>query len=895
VLIDFRDLSTRSASRGCNVIFVSGCFAVHKQETTMHRLFLRIIAAFAFAGLVSALPAWAKNSDSPRQLLKADANWRFFLGDPVGAESPSFSDASWRTVDLPHDWSIESAPDAKNPSGAGGGFFPAGTGWYRKTFRTPAEWRGKRVSVEFDGVYRDATVYLNGHKLGMHPYGYTAFAFDLTSNLDFSAANVLAVRVDNSAQPNSRWYSGSGIYRHVQVNVTNPTHIAHWGVFVTTSEASKESAKVSIRTKVANETEGQGQLVIETVLFDKAGKKVGSSQSTVAVDAGKEADAGQEITVKNPALWSPESPTLYRAVSQVRQNGKLVDETTTSFGIRTLAWSAEKGLLLNGTPVKLTGGSVHHDNGPLGAAAFDRAEERRVELLKAAGHNAVRTAHNPPSSAFLDACDRLGLLVLDEPFDVWKAHKVKFDYGSDFDEWWKPDISSMVMRDRNHPSIVIWGIGNEIPELEVDSGKVIAKQLADQVRALDSSRPLTLAFPGTTTAPNAAAVFSLLDIAGYNYNLIPSYAADHAKLPSRIMLTTESHPQKAFPLWQITNNNSFVMGDLTWTAMDYLGESGIGAWSYATPEQFKIAQQMMGMMENLGMIDQMFLGMAKGVDVMAEMSKGNSDPAAKAAMEVMFHGYPWHAAACGDMDLTGYRKPQSYYRDIIWNGGNRVYATVRLPEPDGKKIIAVGWATYPTLPSWSWPGREGKDMEVEVYAGTEKVRLYLNDKLIGEVPTTIEQQRRAVFKVPYAEGTLKAVGLNGDREVASSVLETAGEASKLQLKADRDVLQADGQDLSFITIETVDTRGRFQPTAENKEVKFTVSGPGKIIAVGNGDGASAESYQGNRRALFNGRALVVIRTSGASGAIHLTAEADGLGKTELTVQSHAVKAVANLD
>jgi len=289
--------------------------------------------------------------------------------------------------------------------------------------------------------------------------------------------------------------------------------------------------------------------------------------------------------------------------------------------------------------------------------------------------------------------------------------------------------------------VIIWGIGNEIPELEVESGGPLGKQLVDQVRALDNTRPLTLAFPGTTTKPTAEAVFSQLDITGYNYNLIPTYAKDHQQLPSRIMLTTESNPSKAFPLWQISQDNTYVIGDLTWTAMDYLGESGIGAWSYGTPEQAKIAEQMMSAFGNTGVVDQLFLGMAQGKDALADMSK-NATPAMKAAMEVLFHGFPWHAAACGDLDLTGFRKPQSYYREIIWNGGDRVYSTVRLPEPEGKKIIAVGWATYPTLPTWTWPGREGKDLEVEVYSGTEKVQLFLNGKLIGEKPTGRDQEFR---------------------------------------------------------------------------------------------------------------------------------------------------------
>jgi beta-galactosidase len=851
------------------------------------------IAVFALA--ILALPLFVRATDTheARQVLSADANWKFLLGDPIGTEGPSFHDADWRSVDLPHDWSIESKPEKDNPGGAGEGFFPGGTGWYRKTFGAPTEWKGKRVRVEFDGVYKSATVYLNGHKLGDHPYGYTGFTFDLTSDLNFSSSNVLAVRVDNSAQPNSRWYSGSGIYRHVRIVVTNPLHVAHWGVFVSTPEATNTSAKVHMRTRVANELRQESEVTVETTLFDKDGHKVGGAESKLTLSPGDETESEQEIVVANPALWSPDSPTLYRAVTRIKKDGKIVDQLETPFGIRTLAWSAEKGLLLNGNSIKLTGGSVHHDNGPLGAAAFDRAEVRRVELLKAAGMNAVRTAHNPPSPAFLDACDRLGLLVLDEPFDVWKAHKVKFDYGSDFDGWWKQDISSMVLRDRNHPSIVIWGIGNEIPELEVYKGAALGKQLAAEVRSLDSTRPITLAFPGTTTKPTAEAVFSQLDITGYNYNLIPTYAKDHQQLPSRIMLTTESLPAKAFPLWQITKDNPYVIGDLTWTAMDYLGESGIGAWSYGTPEQAKLADQISAMISNSAMIDQMFTGMANGVDVMAEMAKGSSDPAAKAGMAVMFHGYPWHAAACGDLDLTGYRKPQSYYRDILWNGGDRVYATVRLPEPEGKKIIAIGWASYPTLASWSWPGHEGKELQVEVYSGTEKVRLYLNDKLIGEEPTGREQEFKAVFSVPFAPGTLKAVGLRGDRAVAESVLTTAGNPSGLRLTADRAAIQAGGEDLSFITVEAVDAKGHFQPNAD-QEVQFSISGPGTIAAVGNGDGQDEASYQGDRRKLFQGRALVVIRSSRHSGTIKLTAKTPGLNEGSVTIETRAARTIAEL-
>ena len=448
-------------------------------------------------------------------------------------------------------------------------------------------------------------------------------------------------------------------------------------------------------------------------------------------------------------------------------------------------------------------------------------------------------------------------------------------------------------RDRNHPSIVIWGIGNEIPELETDRGATLGKQLADQVRSLDNTRPVTLAFPGTTTKPSAQAVFSQLDITGTTTTSLPHIQKDHEQLPSRMMLTTESWPTKAFPLWKISEDNSYVLGDLTWTAMDYLGESGIGAWQYGTPQQAKMADGMASMMAGTAMIDQLFTGMAEGKDPMTDMAKNNSDPNAKAMMELFFHPYPWHASACGDLDLTGFRKPQSYYRDIIWNGGDRVYATVRLPEPEGKKIIAIMWATNPTLHSWNWPGQEGKQLDVEVYSGAEKVQLFLNDKLIGEKPTGREQEFKAIFSVPYAPGTLKAVGLRGERVVTEDVLMTAGEPTRLRVTADRTVLQANGEDLSFVTVEAVDAHGQPDLHAD-REVHFALSGPGVIAAVGNGDGQDADSYSGDRRKLYQGRALVVIRTSKQAGLIKLTVKSSGLSDGALTISARAPQPQAEL-
>ncbi len=837
--------------------------------------FLLFLVAFPYCAAQPKPHAVAFQANSSRQVLAADLGWKFFLGDPSGAENPSFADASWSTVNLPHDWSIASAPNPNNPGGAGEGFYPGGIGWYRKTFTAPSAWRGRRVWVEFDGVYQHASVYLNGHRLGFHTYGYTSFRFDLTPALALGGSNLLAVRVDNSAQPNSRWYSGSGIYRHVRLVVTAPVHVAHWGVFITTPQVSSNSAQVAIQTRLVNDSGSAAHLTLETTLFDRAGKSFGISRSSLVLAAHQDFLQSQTIQVAHPALWSPESPALYRAVSVLRAKDVPVDRVETPFGIRSLAWSVQQGLLLNGKPVKLHGGSVHHDNGPLGAAAFDRAEVRRVEMLKADGMNAVRTAHNPPSPVFLAACDRLGLLVLDEPFDVWEAHKVKFDYAGDFAQEWKRDIDSMIRRDRNHPSIVIWGIGNEIPELETAKGAPLARQLIAEVRSLDSTRPLTLAFPGTTTKPNAAAVFSQLDITGYNYNIIPTYASDHQAFPSRLMLTTESYPSKVFPLWQISHDNAFVLGDLTWTAIDYLGESGIGAWSYATPQQARQITDMMNMLaSNTSFFDQFFIAMAAGKDMNATMSK-DATPEQKALAAVFSHSFPWHAADCGDLDLIGNRKPQSYYRDIIWNGGDRLYTTVRLPAPAGQSIVAVGWATYPTVPSWTWPGHENQKLQVEVYSRAETVRLYLNGKLVGEKPTGLDQQFKAVFDVPYQPGTVRTVALRGGRIVAEQTLTTTGPAVRLRMTADRTALHADGEDLAFVQVEAVDAQGRPVFDAD-QQVHFSVRGQATIAAVGNADQQDSTPYQGSARKLYQGRALIVLRTTSHAGSIELRATAAGL-------------------
>jgi beta-galactosidase len=808
------------------------------------------LSLLLFAGCV--LPgAVAVAASRERQLL--DAGWRFHLGDVPAASQAAFDDAAWRQLDLPHDWSIEGAADHAAPGAGAVGFFPSGIGWYRRHFvDPPSVWKGsRRVTVDFEGVYMNAEVWVNGHRLGLHPYGYTPVCHDITPFLKTGQDNVLAVRVDNSQQPNSRWYSGSGIYRHVWLEVAGPWHLAPAGVFLATTALSEEAATIRVDAVVRNDAAASvpvaavagppAETAVTTRVFAPDGHAVAIGSAPFEAAPGSEAQVTYHVTIPRPQAWSPESPVLYRAVTSVTRGNRFVDEVTTWFGVRTVRVSAERGFELNGRPLKLLGGSIHHDNGPLGAAAFDRAEERRVALLKAAGFNAVRTAHNPPSPAFLDACDRLGLLVMDEAFDGWAKAKNPHDYSVVFNEWWPRDLDAMVRRDRNHPSVVMWSIGNEVFERGAPSGAKLAREMAARIRELDATRPVTagindLGEGGDWTKLDP--LFAALDLAGYNY-VLQHHAADHARLPARAIAATESYQSEAFANWAAVRDHPYVVGDFVWSALDYLGEAGIG-------RVFPPGQPAVRHWEG----DQ----------------------------------FPWHGAYCGDLDLTGWRKPVSHYRNLVWERGETLYAAVLAPTPDGRPWNLTPWSMPPALPSWTWPGQEGKDLTVEVYSRHDAVRLYLNDRLLGEKPTTRAEEFKATFAVPYVAGMLKAVGLRDGHEVETFALATAGDAARLRLTADRATIHANGQDLAFVTVEITDTDGRLRPDAD-PAVRFAVSGPATIAGIGTGDLASPESYQANPHRAFQGRALVILRTTSAAGAIALTAQAPGLGETVVILRS----------
>lgn len=794
----------------------------------------RLFTLIALLSLFTAAQAQELTSER-KQLF--DYNWKFFLGDNKDAGTAGFDDKGWRILDLPHDWSIEGRVEPKNPLGNDGGYFPAGIGWYRKTFRLPAALKGKQISVYFEGVYMNAEVFINGKSLGVRPYGYSSFHHDLTPYIKYNAENTIAVRVDNAMQKNSRWYSGSGIYRHVWIYVTDPIHIDHWGVFVHTPEVSKNKSTVQLKTMVVNETDAAKSIVLSGRLFNKTAQRVSAAEVKVQLPANSKKEVVQNMTVSNPELWSPETPNLYTADITVKHNGKELDKTTERFGIRSIHFSAGEGFELNGKTVKLNGGCVHHDNGCLGAAAYDRAEERKAELLKAAGFNAVRTAHNPPSEVFLHTCDKLGLLVIDESFDGWRTAKTKYDYAVYFDKWAKADVDAMVKRDRNHPSIIMWSIGNEIIERKDPQAVGTAKMLAGAVKENDATRPVTSAM---TTWDRDWEIFDPLmavhDVAGYNYQLHRA-PSDHARVPSRVIVQTESYPRDAFANWKLVKENNYIIGDFVWTAMDYLGESGIGRWYYSG-------------------------------DVTGEHYDRDL--------------FPWHGAYCGDIDIVGWRKPISHYRSMLYNNTEKLYLAVKEPEPAPLQIKETLWSVWPTWESWNWPGFEGKNIEVEVYSKYPKVRLYLNGKLIGESPTTEKEAFKAVFPIPYVAGELKTVGVEGDKEVETKMLKTAGKAAKIKLTADCTNLLPNGQDLSYVSIVITDEQGIPVPDAINR-LQFKIEGPGTIAGVDNGDLKDTDPYVSGMRKAWKGKALAVVKSKNQEGTIRLRVSAEGLPDADLTI------------
>ena len=777
------------------------------------------------------------------------------------AQTKTLFDSSWQftregktvKVDLPHDWDIYEAPNpATGATGTGGGWYPGGKGEYRKTFKTPD---AEVVKLHFEGVYQKAEVFINSQRAGQHAYGYTPFTVDITPYLyKDKRDNEVVVRVNNSEQPNCRWYSGSGIYRHVWLETMPALHIVENGVVIWTPDVSDKQATVNLNVFVCNEGQDNREIDDLEITF-KGGTFTLTSQSENMKRIWKEkytmmkhkgtSLCGLRYTIDQPHLWSPGDPYLYEATVKLKEQGKIIDEKTVKFGIRSVSFSADKGFLLNGKPMLINGACVHHDDGVLGAMAFDAAEIRKVRQMKEAGFNLIRTSHNPTTRAFLDACDSIGMLVIGEAFDGWRTAKTPYDYSTLIDSCYREDIHAMVLRDRNHPSIISWSIGNEVMERKDIRVITTARKLKQAIHEMDNTRPVTEALCSWDSDweiydPHA----EVLDVAGYNY-MIHKHKEDHARDPKRIIWQTESYPRDAFKNWALVQDYPYIIGDIVWTGLDYLGESGIGRYYY------------------------------KGERPGEHYVEG---------------GQPdWHGAYCGDVDITGWRKPISHYREILWKDPKDLYIAVKEPDGYHGKIHQTAWSVWPTWESWNWEGNrdpkgaivpswEGKPIEVEVYTKAPEVKLFLNDKLIDTKVVGRDTEYKATFTLPYEPGTIRAEA--GGKSVA---LSTAGKPARLRLTPDRRVITADGQDLAFITIEVVDSKGNVCPDAAIS-CEAIVKGQGQLLAFASADLKDREPYTSPRVTTWKGRALLVVRSCLKKGRAQVSIKSS-LPTTSLTIQS----------
>jgi beta-galactosidase len=750
-----------------------------------------------------------------------DKGWDFQLGD-----STTLSIGSWQAIDLPHDWSIHQNFDEKAPAGSAGGFLPTGKGIYRKTFRmdnvTGKKW------LYFEGVYMNSKVYVNGQYVGGHPYGYSPFFCDISSAVR-KGDNTVVVTVDNSRQPNSRWYTGSGIYRHVWLIDKPLVHLDNWSIHITTPDTTTAKASLSVINNSDKPFKGNVEW-----LSQKQSIRIAPHDTAFITMAVHD----------NFKVWSPFHPGSQESVFTLRKGKNIVDQEAVKFQVRTISFSQETGFLLNGKPVKINGACAHADNGILGTAAFDEAEQRKVLLLKKAGFNTVRTSHNLPSEAFLNACDEYGLMVIDECFDKWRQPHDKYDYSTLFDKWADKDVEVMVRRDRNHGSIIAWSVGNEIIERKSPEAVKTAHRLRQDVLNFDTTRPVTSALAAWDRDweiydPLAAEQ----DVVGYNY-LIFKAESDHQRVPSRIMWQTESYPRDAFRNWKLSSTHSYIIGDFVWTGLDYFGESGIGRYWYAG-------------------------------EISGEPWEHNL--------------YPWHASYCGDVDLTGWRKPISHYRSLLWQTPRNnyyepetIYMAVREPETEKEKISTSMWGVHPTWESWNWEGWEDKDIEVVVYSRKPGVKLFLNDLLIGEKATTEKEQYMATFKVPYKPGTIRAVASDG----STTEIHTAGAPYAIKVE-NASFNHGIDNDVSFYTITIVDKDGNICPNADNS-IKVTVTGEASLQALGNANGKDIDKLDDAEHHVWKGRALLVLRNHADSPHASITVSAQGL-RTQHFICSAAVK------
>jgi len=801
--------------------------------------------------------------NAQQRISNFDKGWRFSLGEIPEAKEISYSDGHWRQLSLPHDWSIEGKFDKDNPSTPSGGALPGGIGWYRKAFSLPLSEKNKNIFIDFDGVYRNSKVWINGHYLGIRPNGYISFRYDLTPHLKYgNEKNIIAVRVDNSDQPNSRWYSGSGIYRNVWLVKTNKIFVDHWGTYITTPQVNEQVATVHVETRIRNTfLNDPKKILIEYFIYDEAGKliskKSSAGRSSKIFGAAEQTSAksqigfdSQDFSISSPVLWSIEHPYLYRTVTKIIVDGKIEDEYATTFGIRYFDFDADKGFFLNGKHIKIFGVCNHHDLGCLGTAINKRAIERQLEILKSMGINGIRTSHNPPAPELLDLCDKMGFIVMDEAFDMWKKPKSKYDYHLYWDEWHKKDLEDQILRDRNHPSVFIWSIGNEIPEQwagkdgKDSSGTMIARELADVIKSLDPGRPITSALDHPDSN-NAIYLSGALDLVGFNYH--HQLFGDFQKnFPGKKFICTESvsalqtrghydMPSDSIRRWPERWDKPFKEGNADLTCSSY--DNCSAPWGSTHEETMKALLKY-------DFASGMFIW--TGFDYLGEPTP-----------------YPWPARSSyfGIVDLAGFPK-DSYY----------LYQSICTEKP----VLHV-------FPHWNW--KRGDTVDVWAYYNqADEVELFLNGRSLGTKKKNGDDLH-VWWRVVYEPGILRAVSRKEGNIVLTKEIKTAGKAAKIILAADRKNIKAGGSDLSFITVKIVDADGNLIPDADNN-VQFSIIGKGTIAGVDNGSETSMESFKADHHKAFNGLCLLVVRSTETAGTINISASSKGLSSSSIILNTN---------
>ena len=800
-----------------------------------------------FSVLLSTEINLAQQTNNSQRSTLFTHDWKFSLGDQTGAKEVSFNDEDWRILNLPHDWSIKGKFSKDNPATPSGGALPGGIGWYRKTFSLAESQKDKLVFIDFDGVYHNSEVWINGHYLGKRPYGYSSFRYELTPYLKFGKEkNIIAVKVDNSQQPNSRWYSGSGIYRNVWLVTTCKIYVDHWGTFVTVPVITIKAAQVSVKIKVRSTLNLEKSVVVVTNILDPSGKKVKSDRIVIKIPSGVVTETEQKIEILSPKLWDTEHPNLYKAITKIESEGKTVDQYETTFGIRSFYFDAAKGFFLNGKAMKIKGVCNHHDLGFLGAAINIRAIERQIEIMKGMGVNAIRTSHNPPAPELLDLCDKMGIIVMDEAFDMWAMKKVEFDYSLNWKEWHKRDLEDMVLRDRNHPSVFIWSIGNEIPEQRDSSGIEITRELVSIVKNLDTTRLVTSNMD-YTKPDNFLNKSGALDLIGFSYHQY-DYEAFPQNYPNQKFIGSETTsslatrgfydmPSDSIRRWPIRWDIPFTQGNPQQMCSAY--DNCSAPWGSTNEETWKLIKKY-------DYLSGMFLW--TGFDYLGEPTP---------------YIWPSRSSYFGIVDLAGFPKDFYYLYQSEWTD---------------KPVLHI-------FPHWNW--EKGKQVDVWTYTNCDEVEFFLNGKSLGK-----RKQQPDIFhlmwRVDYQPGTLKAVGKKDGNEILVKEIKTAGAPYKIEAVADRKKIKADGTDLSFITVRILDKDGTLIPNADNL-IHFDVTGEGKIIGVDNGLQTSQESFQANFRHAFNGMCLGVIQSTEKKGKIKLIVRSDGLKSASIEIVSSEEK------